>query len=97
MAVKVDDLSIIDSSKEAWNIVVKVIRLWVSPNFGGGKLPFSMELVLMDAKVLFFWVICFRFPIFSPFFLLISCQCVGYKDSCFCEKDSGVCVPASFN
>ncbi|XP_057419002.1 uncharacterized protein LOC130713232 [Lotus japonicus] len=50
MAVKVDDLSIIDSSKEAWNIVVKVIRLWVSPNFGGRKLPFSMELVLMDAK-----------------------------------------------
>ncbi|XP_057418635.1 replication protein A 70 kDa DNA-binding subunit B-like [Lotus japonicus] len=50
MAFKLDDLSTIDSSKGSWNIVVKVIRLWISPSFGGGKLPFSMEMVLMDAK-----------------------------------------------
>ncbi|KAL6534867.1 hypothetical protein OROGR_013542 [Orobanche gracilis] len=50
MAIKVDDVSVVTASKDTWNIVTKVIRLWVSPSFSGGKLPFSMELVLMDSK-----------------------------------------------
>ncbi|KAL6548455.1 hypothetical protein OROGR_008876 [Orobanche gracilis] len=50
MAIKVDDVSVVTASKDTWNIVTKVIRLWVSPSFSGGKLPFSMELVLMDFK-----------------------------------------------
>ncbi|KAL6561955.1 hypothetical protein OROGR_002962 [Orobanche gracilis] len=49
-AIKVDDVSVVTASKDTWNIVTKVIRLWVSPSFSGGKLPFSMELVLMDSK-----------------------------------------------
>ncbi|KAL6521483.1 hypothetical protein OROGR_018052 [Orobanche gracilis] len=48
--IKVDDVSVVTASKDTWNIVTKVIRLWVSPTFSGGKLPFSMELVLMDSK-----------------------------------------------
>ncbi|KAL6562418.1 hypothetical protein OROGR_003425 [Orobanche gracilis] len=50
MAIKVDDVSVVTASKDTWNIVTKVIRLWVSPSFSGEKLPFSMELVLMDSK-----------------------------------------------
>ncbi|KAL6552139.1 hypothetical protein OROGR_008293 [Orobanche gracilis] len=50
MAIKVDDVSVVTASKDTWNIVTKGIRLWVSPSFSGGKLPFSMELVLMDSK-----------------------------------------------
>ncbi|KAL6541697.1 hypothetical protein OROGR_011183 [Orobanche gracilis] len=50
MANKVDDVSVVTASNDTWNIVTKVIRLWVSPSFSGGKLPFSMELVLMDSK-----------------------------------------------
>ncbi|XP_057455849.1 uncharacterized protein LOC130747048 [Lotus japonicus] len=50
MAIKVDDVSDVNNSKDTWNIVTKVVRLWVSPSFSGGKLPFSMELVLMDSK-----------------------------------------------
>ncbi|KAL6526977.1 hypothetical protein OROGR_016067 [Orobanche gracilis] len=51
MTIKVDDVSVVTASKDTWNIVTKVIRLWVSPSFSGGKLPFSMELVLMDSKL----------------------------------------------
>ncbi|KAL6509320.1 hypothetical protein OROGR_022630 [Orobanche gracilis] len=50
MAIKVDDVSVVTASKDTWNIITKVIRLWVSLSFNGGKLPFSMELVLMDSK-----------------------------------------------
>lgn len=51
MADKVDDLSPVNPSKDPWNVVVKVLRLWVSPSFSGSKLPFSMELIFIDAKV----------------------------------------------
>ncbi|KAL6553703.1 hypothetical protein OROGR_007545 [Orobanche gracilis] len=50
MAIKVDDVSVVTASNDTWNIVTKIIRLWVSPSFSGGKLPFSVELVLMDSK-----------------------------------------------
>ncbi|KAL6553700.1 hypothetical protein OROGR_007542 [Orobanche gracilis] len=50
MAIKVDDVSVVTASKDTWNIVTKIIRLWVSPSFSGGKLPFSVELVLLDSK-----------------------------------------------
>ncbi|XP_057445901.1 replication protein A 70 kDa DNA-binding subunit B-like [Lotus japonicus] len=47
---EVDDVLAVNPSKDTWTIVVKVNRMWVSPCFGGSKLPFSMELVFMDAK-----------------------------------------------
>ncbi|XP_057444263.1 uncharacterized protein LOC130736447 [Lotus japonicus] len=46
----IDDLATINASKENWTIVVKVNRLWVSPSLYGLKLPFSMDMVLMDGK-----------------------------------------------
>ncbi|XP_057452904.1 replication protein A 70 kDa DNA-binding subunit C-like [Lotus japonicus] len=47
---KFDDISEINTSKDAWAVVATPIRLWVVPSFSGKKLPYSMELVLMDAK-----------------------------------------------
>ncbi|XP_057432660.1 uncharacterized protein LOC130725450 [Lotus japonicus] len=46
----IDDLSTIDASKENWCIVAKVNRLWLSPSLYGSKLPFSMDMILMDDK-----------------------------------------------
>ncbi|XP_057418864.1 uncharacterized protein LOC130713081 [Lotus japonicus] len=46
----IDDLSTIDASKENWCIVAKVNRLWLSPSLYGSKLPFSMDMILMDEK-----------------------------------------------
>ncbi|XP_057444317.1 uncharacterized protein LOC130736508 [Lotus japonicus] len=50
MALKVDDLSKIDASKETWDVVVKVLRLWLTPSYSGSKLPSSLEMVLMDSN-----------------------------------------------
>ncbi|XP_057452036.1 uncharacterized protein LOC130743827 [Lotus japonicus] len=50
MSLRVDDVSSIDASKETWSIVVKVIRLWLTPSYSGSKLPSSLEMVFMDSK-----------------------------------------------
>ncbi|XP_057451916.1 replication protein A 70 kDa DNA-binding subunit A-like [Lotus japonicus] len=50
LAGKVDPISALDESKETWNIVTKVERLWVSPSLYGSKLPFSTDMVLMDSN-----------------------------------------------
>ncbi|XP_057417820.1 uncharacterized protein LOC130712018 [Lotus japonicus] len=50
MALRVDDVSTICASKDTWTIVVKVIRLWLTPSYSGSKLPSSLEMVLMDSK-----------------------------------------------
>lgn len=50
LAGKVDPISALDKSKETWNIVTKVERLWVSPSLYGSKLPFSTDMVLMDSN-----------------------------------------------
>ncbi|XP_057426364.1 replication protein A 70 kDa DNA-binding subunit B-like [Lotus japonicus] len=50
MSLRVDDVSKIDASKETWAIVVKVVRLWLTPSYSGSKLPSSLEMVLMDSK-----------------------------------------------
>jgi hypothetical protein len=47
----VDDVASLSSDKNCWNIVVKVVRLWLGQCYGDSKLPCSMELVLMDSKV----------------------------------------------
>ncbi|XP_057458143.1 uncharacterized protein LOC130748907 [Lotus japonicus] len=44
----IDDLATLDASKENWTIVAKVNRLWLSPR--SSKLPFSMDMILMDDK-----------------------------------------------
>ncbi|XP_057418085.1 uncharacterized protein LOC130712269 [Lotus japonicus] len=40
----------IDASKETWTIVAKINRLWLSPSLYGSKIPFSMDMILMDDK-----------------------------------------------
>ncbi|XP_057435719.1 uncharacterized protein LOC130728308 [Lotus japonicus] len=44
MSLKVDDVSKIDAFKETWAIVVKVVRLWLTPSYSGSKLPSSLEM-----------------------------------------------------
>ncbi|XP_057452751.1 uncharacterized protein LOC130744597 [Lotus japonicus] len=47
----IDDLATIDASKENWYVnVAKVNQLWLSPSFYGSKLPFYMDMILMDDK-----------------------------------------------
>ncbi|CAJ2673547.1 unnamed protein product [Trifolium pratense] len=50
MAPKHDAISEITPAKENWNIIVRVVRLWYVKDMAKDKLPFSMEMVLMDAK-----------------------------------------------
>ncbi|CAJ2651720.1 unnamed protein product [Trifolium pratense] len=50
MAPKHDSISEITPAKENWNIIVRVVRLWYVKDMAKDKLPFSMEMVLMDAK-----------------------------------------------
>ncbi|QHN93866.1 Replication protein A 70 kDa DNA-binding subunit C [Arachis hypogaea] len=41
-------IAIINPEKEAWNLKVRVIRLWTVPTFTGQLLPNSMEMILVD-------------------------------------------------
>ena len=41
----------INPEKEAWNLKVRVIRLWTVPTFTGQLLPNSMEMILVDESV----------------------------------------------
>ncbi|XP_057432506.1 uncharacterized protein LOC130725279 [Lotus japonicus] len=50
MASRIDDLAKVDASKETWTIVAKVNHLWLSPSLYGSKLPFSMDMILMEDK-----------------------------------------------
>ncbi|KAL6498958.1 hypothetical protein OROGR_028136 [Orobanche gracilis] len=50
MAPKIDPISTINPSKETWNVVAKVQRLWLSPSLYGSKLPFCMDMVLVDSN-----------------------------------------------
>lgn len=50
MSGKIYVISTINPSKETWNIVAKVQRLWLSPSLYGSKLPFSLDMVLVDSK-----------------------------------------------
>lgn len=43
-------ISQIDSSQTSWNVKVKVIRLWVVYDFNRKTVPFSVEMVLLDAE-----------------------------------------------
>jgi hypothetical protein len=44
-----DKISEINDSKSSWSVKAKVIRLWVVKDFNRNDLPFSVEMVLMDA------------------------------------------------
>ncbi|KAK2359763.1 replication factor A protein [Trifolium repens] len=50
MAPKHDSISDISPAKENWNLIVRVVRLWYVKNTVKDKLPFSIEMVLMDSK-----------------------------------------------
>lgn len=44
-------ISEITPSKESWSIMGKIVRLWVVTDFVKHKIPFSVEMVLIDDKV----------------------------------------------
>jgi hypothetical protein len=52
MAPKHDSISDISPAKENWNLIGRVVRLWYVKNTVKDKLPFSIEMVLMDSKVI---------------------------------------------
>ena len=47
----VDDVSSINTEKNRWRIVVKVVRAWLGQGFAGSRVPFTMDMVLMDSHV----------------------------------------------
>ncbi|XP_058746876.1 uncharacterized protein LOC131619844 [Vicia villosa] len=49
-AVRIDFVKEINPSKESWDIVVQVIRLWFVPDMNSKEKFFAMEMVLMDEK-----------------------------------------------
>lgn len=54
-----DFVSSICPGREGWNLYVKIVQLWSVPDLNGQKLPFSMEMVLMDERVFFCVNLCF--------------------------------------
>ncbi|QHO35051.1 Replication factor-A carboxy-terminal domain protein [Arachis hypogaea] len=48
MTTAMDMVNKINPEKEAWNLKVRVIRLWTVPIFTGQLLPNSMEMILVD-------------------------------------------------
>ncbi|XP_072087241.1 uncharacterized protein [Arachis hypogaea] len=48
MTTAMDMVNEINPEKEAWNLKVRVIRLWTVPTFTGQLLPNSMEMILVD-------------------------------------------------
>lgn len=51
MAVVYTPFSEISNGKNSWNIIAKVIRMWVVSDFVKHKIPFSLEMVLLDQEV----------------------------------------------
>ncbi|XP_068483227.1 uncharacterized protein [Phaseolus vulgaris] len=43
-------LNDVNSTKETWNVVVRVLRLWCVQDFTKQKIPFSLEMVLQDEE-----------------------------------------------
>jgi hypothetical protein len=69
MAPKYDSIASLNASKENWNVMVRVVRLWFVKDLATNKPPFSMEMVFMDKNVSFFLIyfhelICLLFLIF---------------------------------
>ncbi|KAJ1388607.1 Nucleic acid-binding, OB-fold [Sesbania bispinosa] len=50
MALPTEFIADINSSKESWHIVARVIRLWKIPNFNNAKIPLALEMVLCDER-----------------------------------------------
>ncbi|XP_052114345.1 uncharacterized protein LOC107479910 [Arachis duranensis] len=48
MTTAMDMVNKINPEKEAWNLKVRVIRLWTVPTFTGQLLPNSVEMILVD-------------------------------------------------
>jgi hypothetical protein len=63
MAPKYDSIASLNASKEHWNLMARVVRLWSVIDLGGNKLPFSMEMVLVDKNVTLFY--------FNPYILFL--------------------------
>lgn len=44
-------ISEISTARESWSVLAKIVRLWVVSDFSKHKIPFSIEMVLMDEQV----------------------------------------------
>jgi len=64
MSTKHDFISDVSPRKQSWTLVVRVVHAWLVQDYKNKKLPFSIELVLMDRKVLFSYRFCFCFFVF---------------------------------
>jgi len=53
MSMKHDFISDVSPRKQLWTLVVRVFRAWFVQDYKNKKLSFSIELVLMDRKVIF--------------------------------------------
>ena len=53
--MKCDFIDDLQGEKETWHIIAKVVRKWYGQNFGGSKIPFTLDMVLMDSKVFVFF------------------------------------------
>jgi len=50
-----DSVASITAEKKTWRIQVKIIRMWTIPGLPNSRQPFSVEMVLMDDKVVFYF------------------------------------------
>ncbi|XP_045797898.1 replication protein A 70 kDa DNA-binding subunit E-like [Trifolium pratense] len=50
MPPKYNSISEISPSKETWNVLVRIVRMWFVKDMKRDALPYSLEMVLMDKK-----------------------------------------------
>ncbi|XP_075084809.1 replication protein A 70 kDa DNA-binding subunit B-like [Nicotiana tabacum] len=51
MATQIHDIKQISGNSMQWNLKVRVVRMWVMPDRFKPEIPYSIELVLQDSKV----------------------------------------------
>jgi hypothetical protein len=61
MSSSFDSVRDIKSEKENWRIKVRVVRIWNVPSFLNPEQPNSIEMVLVDDKVVLLCSLCFLF------------------------------------
>lgn len=57
----------ISPTKENWNIVARVLRLWVMTDFDKHKAPLSVEMVLVDDTIFLGFYVNVLYNLFSSF------------------------------
>lgn len=81
---------IVPGLKDGWKIKVRILRLWEVPAFLKPNQANSIEMVLIDERLIFFFCELLFF-IFMVVFFIFRSHFLGLQDSCQCKESAVVC------